>query len=127
MAAGAEQIGLEAGLPLGHAARGVAAHGIPDLDGAGVGIGRNVAQRNTEQLGRIARNTQVHELTGLERTGKLRGRDDEREDALGDLLVRNDLEIMHASRRRIRHTRSHPHALHGLNKGARHPKVPRDR
>ncbi len=113
VAARAEQVAREATVTLGHALRALADDRVPDLDGAALRIGGDVALRHAQQLTRVARNADVHELTGLERGGETRGRHDERADAVGDLLVRNDLEVMHARRRRIRHICSPPHARNG--------------
>ena len=107
-AARAQQVGLGAG---GHLRQttGVVAHdGVPQLDGAGLGVGAIEAQRHAKQRGRITGHGNVHKLTGLERTCKLGGRDYEREDAVGDLLVRDDLEVVHACSGRCGHRRSNP-------------------
>ena len=88
---------------------GVVAHdGVPQLDGAGLGVGAIEAQGHAKQRGRIAGHGNVHKLAGLERTCKLGGRDNEREDAVGDLLVRDDLEVVHACSGRCGHRRSNP-------------------
>ena len=92
-----------------HQTAGIIAHdGVPQLDGAGLGVGAIEAQGHAKQRGSIARHGDIHELTGLERTCKLGGRDDEREDAVGDLLVRYDLEVVHACSGRCGHRRSNP-------------------
>ena len=107
-AARAQQVGLGTGAHLRQATGVVAHDGVPQLDGAGFGVGAIVAQGHAKQRGRIAGYGNVHKLTGLERTCKLGGRDDEREDAVGDLLVRYDLEVVHACSGRCGHRRSNP-------------------
>ena len=106
--AGAQQIRGGTG---GHLRQttGVVAHdGVPQLDGAGLGVGAIEAQGHAKQRGRITGHGNVHKLTGLERTCKLGGRDDEREDAVGNLPVRDDLKVVHACSGRCGHRRSNP-------------------
>ena len=98
MAPGAKKVALKAGLPLRHALRSITHNGIPDFYRTCLRISRDIAQRNAQQLAGIAGHANVDELAGLERGCETRGQNDEREDAIGDLLVRDDLEIVHARR-----------------------------
>ena len=107
-ATGAQQVRGGARAHLGQTTGIVAHDGVPQLDGASLGVGAVVAQGHAKQRGRIAGYGDVHKLTGLERTCKLGGRDDEREDAVGNLPVRDDLEVVHACSGRCGHRRSNP-------------------
>ena len=105
---GAQQVRGGARAHLGQTTGIVAHDGVPQLDGTGLGVGAIEAQGHAKQRGRIAGHGDVHKLTGLERTCKLGGRNNEREDAVGDLLVRDDLEVVHACSGRCGHRRSNP-------------------
>ena len=107
-ATGAQQVRGGARAHLGQTAGIVAHDSVPQLDGAGLGVGAVETQGHTKQRRRIAGDGDVHKLTGLERTCKLGGRDNEREDTVGDLPVRDDLEVVHACSGRCGHRRSNP-------------------
>ena len=88
---------------------GVVAHdGVPQLDGAGLGVGAIVAQGHAKQRGRIAGYGNVHKLTGLSALASLGAEMTSEKTAVGDLLVRYDLEVVHACSGRCGHRRSNP-------------------
>ena len=121
--AGTQQVAGKTGLPSGHALGAVSNDGVPHLDGTVLRTRRSIAQRDAQEAHGIAGNAYIDELTGFQHTRKLRSLDDERKDALGDPLVGDNGEIMHASRRGRRHMHSLPDRLDidkAVRAGAKH-------
>lgn len=122
MATRAQEVGGGAGLHKRKVARALPYNGIPDLNGSGLRVCLGVAQRYAKQICRDAGDGDVDELTRLEHCSELGSRNDDRVDAVGDLVVRNDLEVMDSGRRWCGHGHSNPltDAL-DRNKNGRHP------
>ena len=96
MTAGAEQRRGGTGLHLRETLGPLAHHGIPDLNGSLIGIRGGEAQRNAQKRHCVAGNRKVNKLTGFQRACEARCRDYERKNAIGDILVRHNSEVVQA-------------------------------